>query len=214
MTDDELRAELKRADPATSLAPIAPETASRLLDRAIARSSIPRTTRPAPRVRLGVLAAAGIVALLVVGATIFQVRAKAGHAPGTGAAKIVAGDQPSSSRSPSVTRISLAAVTGESECPQPDAGQLAEDAHVALEGTVRSIDDGVISLRVDHVWAGSTTDLVEVDADGDTTPVLAGVALKPGETYLIAATSDGDVMACGYSGPDDPQLRALYEAAF
>jgi len=68
---------------------------------------------------------------------------------------------------------------------------------------------------VDRVWAGATTDLVEVsETDGDTAPLLGDVVFQPGKTYLIAATTGGQVMTCGYSGPADPKLLALYNDAF
>jgi len=226
VTDDDLRAELKHADPAASLAPVAPETVSRLLDRAMARS-IPRPTRPGARLRRGVLVAAEIVALVAVGAVVLHVGAKTDRTPDPGAAHTAvprsvapfsgAEPGPTTVRTPALTKISLDSVAAADKCPVRDAYQLAADAHVAFEGTVRGIADGVVTLQVDHVWVGDTTDLVEIadtDTGTDTAPLLDGVVLAPGKRYLIAVTTGGQLMTCGYSGPADPKLLGLYDDAF
>lgn len=222
MTDDDLHVELRRADPAASLAPIAPETVTRLLENAMATTGAnPPTTRPAirPAIRPWLLAAAAVLVLLAVSTTVLRIGGNHGRTPDSVAAPTAAPSQPPNTRQPtggpSTTRISGGNDDGTARCMAPDAGELAARAHLAFEGTVLRVEAGVVTLQVKHLWAGTRTELVEVtQTDGNTAALLAGVVLKPGATYLIAATADGQIMHCGYSGPTDSQLRALYDTAF
>ncbi|MCK2244498.1 MULTISPECIES: hypothetical protein [unclassified Crossiella] len=99
-------------------------------------------------------------------------------------------------------------------CPKPEAQHLAATAGLAFEGTVLRVVDNLVTLQVKRTWTGAETDLAEVrNADAASSAILAGLAPEPGQTYLVAA-ADRQVMGCGYSGPADAELRALYDQAF
>jgi len=68
-----------------------------------------------------------------------------------------------------------------------------------------------VTLQVHRAWIGEA-DLVEVRNTGNS-PVLAGFDPEVGRRYLVAA-ADLRVMGCGYSGLDEPSLRAVYDEAF
>ncbi|MCX2954344.1 hypothetical protein [Lentzea sp. NEAU-D7] len=96
-------------------------------------------------------------------------------------------------------------------CRAPEAAVLGERAQMAFEATVLRLEGDVVTLQVHHAWIGEA-DLIEVrNATGS--PVLAGFEPEVGRRYLVAA-SDLRVMGCGYSGPDEPGLRAVYDEAF
>ncbi|GAA2796204.1 hypothetical protein [Crossiella cryophila] len=99
-------------------------------------------------------------------------------------------------------------------CPKPEAQHLATTAGLAFEGTVLRVVDNLVTLQVKRTWTGAETDLAEVrNAGAASSAILAGLAPEPGQTYLVAA-ADRQVMGCGYSGPADDELRALYDQAF
>ncbi|MDX8031855.1 hypothetical protein SK803_16645 [Lentzea sp. BCCO 10_0856] len=99
----------------------------------------------------------------------------------------------------------------EVRCRKPEATVLAASAQMAFEATVLRIEGNVVTLRVRRAWTGEA-DLVEV-RNTTAAPVLAGFEPEVGRKYLVAA-SDAQVMGCGYSGLDEPELRAVYDEAF
>ena len=197
MTDDDLRAQLRRADPATSLAPVAADRVSRLVEDTM--TAVPTHPRTIASRRLLVAAAAAIT-LLAGGASL-----------------LLGQDQPGGgtvSTPPSVTRLAAGGVLA--KCIEPTAEVLAASADFAFAGTVTGIADGVVTLTVTHVYSGAPTDLVEVGQLEDVSEGLVGDnnQFVLGERYLVAS-SEGRVLTCGYSGTASaPGLQAFYDRAF
>lgn len=98
-------------------------------------------------------------------------------------------------------------------CPRPDAAFLAERARLAFEGTVLRVEGRQVTLEVGRVWTGEQADLAEVRNSGTDPALLAGFEPRVGQTYLVAA-AEQQVMGCGYSGPAQDDLRAVYDEAF
>ena len=134
--------------------------------------------------------------------------------PGTGTSSVPV---PSASPSSSEGRKTTVAVLTDSRpdpdarCRPPEAVVLKERAQMAFEATVLRIEGNVVTLQVHYAWTGEA-DLVEV-RNAAATPALAGFEPEVGRKYLVAA-SDAQVMGCGYSGLDEPGLRAVYDEAF
>ncbi|MDT7789397.1 MAG: hypothetical protein QOF58_7816 [Pseudonocardiales bacterium] len=124
---------------------------------------------------------------------------------------------PPVSPSPSEGRKTTVAVLTEGpqdpdvRCRKPEAAFLAENAGMAFEATVLKIEGNVVTLQVHHAWIGQA-DVIEV-RNTTASPVLAGFEPEVGRKYLVAA-ADAQVMGCGYSGLDEPDLRAVYDEAF
>ncbi|MCR3753594.1 hypothetical protein [Lentzea californiensis] len=118
---------------------------------------------------------------------------------------------PSEGRKTTVAVLTEGVDDPDVRCRRPEAAVLGERAQMAFEATVLRLEGGVVTLQVHRAWIGEA-DLVEVrNATG--APVLAGFEPEVGRRYLVAA-SDLQVMGCGYSGLDEPELRAVYDEAF
>ncbi len=81
-----------------------------------------------------------------------------------------------------------------------------------FKGTVTSVTDGVVTLKVTKWFAGGDADTVMVTAPANVpNPILeGGVEFAVGSDYLVAVL-DGEVQAhCGISGADDPALAAYF----
>ena len=99
-------------------------------------------------------------------------------------------------------------------CMAPSAEVLG-GATTAFDGEVTSVADGTATLTVDTWYAGSPTDVVEVDAPSQSLQDLIGAAsFEEGERFLVAADERGDLLVCGYTAPYDETLAALYAEAF
>ncbi|GAA0813433.1 hypothetical protein [Spirilliplanes yamanashiensis] len=195
MTDDDLRARLRRADPAGTLPPLGPGPTQRLLENAMTIAP----ERPAAR-RRPWLAGAAAAAVVAVIAGVGLARSD-DPGPGTVAAP-----------PPTVTRV-VDRSGGTEKCLPPRAERLAE-AGLAFEGTVRSVDGDVVTLVPARFLTGPATDLVEVEQADESSEALVGATrFEVGETYLVAVV-DGTVLICGYSGLATPELRQLYDEAF
>ena len=98
-------------------------------------------------------------------------------------------------------------------CMTPSA-QLIGSQQLAFDGTVSSIEDGVVRLNVGRWYVGSDAPVVEVRAPAEVLQtLLSAVEFKQGERFLVSA-SDGSVTICGLSAPYSPRLARLYERAF
>lgn len=134
--------------------------------------------------------------------------------PGTGTSQMPvpsAGPSSSEGRKTTVAVLTDTPPDPNAQCSRPEALVLKERAQMAFEATVLRIEGNVVTLQVHHAWTGEA-DLVEV-RNTTATPVLAGFEPEAGRKYLVAA-SDAQVMGCGYSGLDEPDLRAVYDEAF
>ncbi len=208
---DELRARLRAADPASSLARPDPDRVARLLEDTMSHPDTAESrTEPArQRSPLTWLAAAAAVVIIAgVGAFAFMNR----DDPGTPAA----GPEPTNSASaPASTELRAPGAGATSgRCLPPSADVLA-GADVAFDGTVENISGDLVTLRTTHWYAGSPTDLVTVRGPSeDLQALLAAVDFQDEGRYLVAASANGRVMVCGFSAEHSPRLERLYGQAF
>lgn len=205
--DDELRARLHAADPASSLPPADPPRVARLLEDTMSSSNDgdlmtrSRETGTHGRNPLTWLVAAAAV-LLIAGAGAFVLVNRDSGTPGPG----------STTAGSTVTELS-APVAGSAKCMVPTARVLGAQP-LAFEGTVQEVTDGQVVLDPTNFYAGEVTDLVTVSAStADLQALVGAVDFQVGRTYLVSA-SDGQVSVCGLSGPYTADLAALYQEAF
>lgn len=202
---DELRDRLRAADPATSLPPADPTRVSRLLEDVMSTelTTENRETGTHDRSPLTWLVAAAAV-LIIAGVGLFAVL---NHDEDPPAPPTAADDK-------TVTElIAPSAEAYAARCMVPNAEVLAQQ-QVAVDGTVTSMADGIVTLAVDEWYAGEATDLVRVQAPEPEMQQLVGaVDLQEGGRYLVSAT-DGRVTVCGFSAPWSEDLAALYDQAF
>ncbi|WP_168915850.1 hypothetical protein [Microcella flavibacter] len=192
--DEVLRRRLRRADPAAEADPAAARRLEQITET-IMSSSI-RTPAPAgtegdarrPRWILPVAltgAAAAIAAAVVIGT-------------GGGA---------------SPTRfVAPEAVGPATSCAVLTAEGLAMN-EVAFAATVTSVDGDEVALAVTERFRGEVTDEVIVAQGTDPNLEYSTGEFVAGGDYLVAVT-DGAAASCGLTGPESPELRALYEEAF
>lgn len=212
-TDDELRALLGATDPAGSLTPADPSGVARLMEDAMHDSS---TTAGSRRPSLVWLTGAAAV-LLVASVGIFALVGGPGgddvpvaQDPTTRTAQPDPGS--ANGDSPTITRLGIPQATT-ARCQVPTAALLGTRP-VAFQGTVRTIEGGLVTLLPTKFYAGRATDLVEVQRpSGQLGKLVGSVDFMVGETYLVAAT-DGEVSLCGFSDQSSPRLESLYERAF
>jgi hypothetical protein len=207
--DDRLRDLLQSHDPAASLPPAGPDRVARLLEDAMSHDVETPTHDPShpkadPRRRTPLTWLVAAAATLVI--------------VGVGAFAILGSeDQPTASpppESPDATVLRLSAPTStQSRCAMVTVERLAV-AETAFEGTVTSLDDRAVTLRVDRWYRGGDADLVEVSAPQQHLLALVqSVTFEKGGRYLVTAT-DGAVSVCGFSAPYSDDLAALYAEAF
>lgn len=103
--------------------------------------------------------------------------------------------------------------TAPGRCLVPTAEMLAAKP-LAFAGTARSVAGGTAVLEPTEVFAGDPGAEVTVTGAVEDPALLEGTfAFVEGEEYLISAEADV-VTVCGFSGPETPQLRSLYDRAF
>lgn len=109
----------------------------------------------------------------------------------------------------------LTVVADAARCIPPTAKWLAQNAALAFEGTVESVDKSAAVLRV-KTWMYADgfggTDTVRVALPAPSTIPMP--EFEKGETYLVAAKGDAKVIGCGYSEAKSPKLQKLYTNAF
>ncbi|BEL08534.1 hypothetical protein Q0Z83_067250 [Actinoplanes sichuanensis] len=195
--DDDLRARLRRADPAAALEPASPAQVAHLVEETMSRNT-----------RRWALPVAAALVLLVGGAAWAATRPSAPQPVAAPA---------SSASAPAATAGSVVLFTTgmQAKCREPEATRLAESADFAFEGTVQKIENGRVTLAVARVFRGSTVGQVEVAQEGESSETMLGSGkFEMGRDYLVSA-AEGSVLICGYSGEADSiGLRELYEAAF
>jgi hypothetical protein len=208
---DELRARLRAADPASSLPRSDPDRVARLLEDTMSHPQTPESsadgTQRSPLTWL--VAAAAVV--IIAGAGVFAVMNQT-QDPGPTAA----GPEPTASTSAGSTTELRAPGAGATSgrCLPPSAEALS-GAEVAFDGTVEEIEGDLVTLRTTRWYAGSPTDLVTVQGPSeDLQALLAAVDFQDGGRYLVAGSTDGRVMVCGFSAAYSPRLERLYGQAF
>ena len=184
-----LRALIKNADPASSLAPLRADQIARLTEDTM--SSTTRTDSSTRR-RPWLFAGLGVVAAGAAAAIAIPL------ALGTGGAPSVL-DQPQAGGPAAM-------------CAEVTAEVIA-GTDSAFRATVTGIADGKVTLTVDHRFTGEIGGTVEVPQGTAAGVDGEPIAFENGQTYLIA-TRAGTVLTCGISGIDSPELEILYERAF
>ena len=204
--DDDLRARLRAADPASALPPADPTRVARLLeetmsnqtDTALTESRETGTHGRSPFTWLVAAAAA----VLIAGVGVFGFLNRGGDT-----------DVPSATDQQTVTHLDAPAAGGQARCMPPNTRVLATQT-LAFDGTVQEITDGVVTLAPTRFYTGNATDLVEIEAPSADLQALIGAArFEDGGRYLVSAT-DGRVTVCGMTAPYSAELAALYDRAF
>jgi hypothetical protein len=221
VTDDDLRARLRRTDPAATLPPASPDDVDRLLGDTMTTTAL----RPAPH-RWAILAAAAFV-LIVAAAGWLLTRPSPDRdvatapipsdRPATTTAPVPS-DRPVTTTAPvpsdgPATTIALDGVAAKCREPRPD--QLAKTAEFAFAGTVTDISANMVTIVVSHTYKGAAFAEVKVAQEGDSSEQMLGSGkFETGRRYLVAS-AQGQVLICGYSGEaDSPGLQELYDRAF
>jgi hypothetical protein len=196
--DSALLSRLRTADPASSLPPADPERVAHLLEAAMTdtHATESRETGTHDRSPLTWLVAAAAV-VLIAGAGIFGLANRdAKHAP---------------SAQPTVTQLGVASTAG--RCMVPNVGVLKVQT-VAFRGSVTTLSSGTVTFKVEHWFRGGPTDLAKVIAPPSLLrPLVEAAKFKVGGDYLVSA-HDGQVSACGFSGPAAGSLASLYSQAY
>jgi hypothetical protein len=209
VTDDDLRARLRRTDPAATLPPASPDDVDRLLGDTMTTTAL----RPAPH-RWAILAAAAFV-LIVAAAGWLLTRPSPDRDVATAP---IPSDRPATATAPvpsdgPATTIALDGVAAKCREPRPD--QLAKTAEFAFAGTVTDISANMVTIVVSHTYKGAAFAEVKVAQEGDSSEQMLGSGkFETGRRYLVAS-AQGQVLICGYSGEaDSPGLQELYDKAF
>ena len=191
---DALRARLARLDPQAGQ-PVAPITPERK-ERAMTTTATPAATPTPGRSRRPLLvAAAAVLAVAAVGGTAVALSSDDEAAP------------------PTTLALSAAPLDISSIC-LPVSAEGLRGAEVAFAGTVTSVDGTSAVLDVTEWFRGGDADNVAVSQEGGAdAAALDGVAFEVGTTYLVAASAT-TIGSCSGSGPDGPELRALFDQAF
>ncbi|TDD56850.1 hypothetical protein E1263_25050 [Kribbella antibiotica] len=187
MNDNELLARLKAADPASLRGAPEPDL-DRLLEKTMATTT---TTR-----RRWIPAAAAAAVVIAAGGVVWGVNAN---------------DNPPIAVPPAPTVKLTMAGGAAGKCRAPEVADF-KDLKVAFEGQVTAIKGDLVTLKVAHWYSGGPAESVEVESK-PLEVVLYHVDFTVGGSYLVSA-ANGQVSICGHSGPSDPELRKLFEAAY
>lgn len=213
--DEALRVRLRAADPASFLPAATPDGAARLLEETMSHDIASETSETSETSGTGarrrgavtwmVAAAAAVV---IAGGGLFAVLHDPGDEPvGT------AGPGAEPSTATTVTELT-APGDGTARCQVPQAAIIAGNP-VAFDGTVQSIDGGVVTLSPTRWYAGEATDLVTVEAPPEALrSLLISVRFEEGGRYLVTSSDGQTVMVCGFSAPYSDGLATLYAEAF
>jgi hypothetical protein len=202
---DPLEQRLRAADPAATLAPAHPDRVQRLLEDVMSTELTTENRATGARHRgplTWAVAAAAVV--LIAGVALFGLL----RHDDTPAAP------PTASGAQSVTELGAPTATAyAARCMVPSSRTLAQQT-VAVEATVTTLADGVVTLTPSRWYAGRPTDLVRVQApEQDLQALVGAVRFHEGGRYLVSASA-GQVAVCGLSGPWSSRLAALYADAF
>lgn len=122
-------------------------------------------------------------------------------------------DEPTADRAAAPLELSLGESDAMASCLPVEAATLAGMSPAFL-GTVTDIEGETITLDIDNWYAGADpAEAVELHAEHGLEALIGGIDFQVGEQYLITA-AEGNVNYCGYSGPADPALTAVFDEAF
>lgn len=218
--DDRLRAHLRSADPAASLAPADQATVTGLTRTAM------RATGPTPstdRTRVPQLLAAAAV-VVVAGLGVWAVAGPDDSddvgpsvaldpAPTTVATPTPSGGATAPGAGADTTTLLRVPGTSSAKCMVPNA-EVLRGQDLAFKGTVTGVDGPAVDLDTTEVYAGAVSEEVRVQAPStEMSLMLSGVQFEVGTTYLVSATG-GQVTLCGLTAEVTPELAALYAEAY
>jgi hypothetical protein len=207
MSDHEMEARLRAADPASSLPPATPHEVARLLEDVMATelTTENRETGTHDRGPLTWLVAAAAL-VVIAGVGFFGIRAL------TGDDTTPLSAEPTPQTTTSLTGPADGAASA--KCAVPTA-ELMAGLPVAFDGTVTSVDGDEVMLEPTHWYAGTPSDVVVVTAPGEQwEQLLSAVHFEEGGRYLVSAGADSAVTVCGFSAPYSDELAAVYAKAF
>jgi hypothetical protein len=121
------------------------------------------------------------------------------------------GDDPKPAAGPPL-ELSLPGGDALASCIAFDVSLLA-NMSPAFAGTATAVDDGTVTLAVDHWYKGGDASRVVLHAASGTQALIDGFDFEVGQHYLITA-SENQVNFCGFSGVATPDLTAAFDAAF
>ena len=227
-SDQDLRALLAAADPASALPAADPAGVARLMEDAMSETpdipetpETPETTESRSnhlreRSRLTWIMAAAAAAV-IVGGVAFAVTGADDDGPVTASDSpgATVDGTPETGEVATVTELALSGDVTSAKCLTPEAApQVVAAQSLVVDATVESISGGVVTLAPTKFYAGEETDLVTVsESSGDLQKLLSGVDFVEGERYLVSAT-DGSVTLCGFSAVWSERLAAVYDQAF
>ena len=201
MNDDELRAQLKRADPARHSA-----GADSWIDDLVGATMDTETSNERPRGRrTWVLVAAAAVAVAAIGGGAFALT------NGDDDDDKNAKDQ--DAKPDKELALTLAPYDSMQMCIEFSPDALAP-MEVAFSGEVYEVDGDTVRLTPDHWYRGGDGANDVVLTAGDAEVLLeGGITFEEGERYLVSAI-DGQVATCGLSAPYSEEMAAAYDEAF
>lgn len=196
--DDDLRARLRRLDPAGGL-PVDPASSPRAassMERAMQTLEPPATSRRAPR-RTRLLAGAAVLgaAAAVTAGVLLTLPGDAGGGDPLATTTL---ELPASDVAPSCAGFEVATLANMSP---------------AFAGTAVEVGEDSVVLDVERWYTGGDADRVVLEVPGRASTATLGFEFRQGERYLVTA-ANGTVNACGYSGPATPELEQAFEEAF
>ncbi|MXG90384.1 hypothetical protein [Nocardioides flavescens] len=223
-TDDELRALLRTADPARTLAPADQAAVSELLEDIMstdldARPDTAEATPRRGRTTWLVAAAAATVIAGAAGLALSALDSGSDPAPSAGPSVESSATAPSADAGGATngatagTTELTAPTTTPGRCAAPSAPFIAAQQQ-AFEGTVTAIEGDRVTLQTSEVFTGEVGQTVVVDAPAAAMQsLIQSTQFEVGGTYLVSAT-DGQVAVCGFSGRADGELQGIYDQAF
>jgi hypothetical protein len=206
--DDELLARLRAADPAASLPPADLGRTARLLEDTMSHDTAtpegtPVTDEPGSRNRSPLTWLVAAAAMLVIA--------------GVGAFAVFSGDDTTrvpTATDPAPTVMELSAHPPTTAMCLRLSAQVLANMEVAFDGTVTSIDDGLVTLDVGHWYRGGDAELVTVKAPpANLQALIQAASFEVGQRYLVSA-NDGFVSVCGFTAPYSDELAAMYAEAY
>jgi len=210
--DEALRRRLRAADPASSLADAGradPDRVARLLEDVMSTEPTTESRESGTRDRgplTWLVAAAAAAVIAGVAAFALVGLDDSADPPAADDAQVGADATVTELTAPDEAAFSA-------RCMAPTAAAIGGH-DLAVDATVTAIVDDLVTLEPSRWYAGTPTDLVQVQAPPALLrQVLAAVDFEPGGRYLVAAT-DGEVAICGQSDRWHRQLADLYAEAF
>lgn len=228
LSDDELLARLRAADPAGSTDPadswiddlteatMRDPSASSTTDPSTgsATDSATSTTQPAPQTpritgttgttgpRRRATWAIGAAAATLVAAAGVGIFAGRGDAPA-----------PTTAKPAKAMTLTLPAGDASGMCLRFSVDAL-RPMDVAVSGTATEVGSNTVTLTPDRWYKGSDgSTSITLTTLGNSVILEGGIVFEQGKRYLVTATQ-GTVNACGFSGEWTPQMAAAYAEAF